>query len=126
MNLFAGLATQYEERAVAYDADGLEVPARIYRRVAADIRHAIEAADHEVLTLAQAAEVVGCSRDTVRRAVADGRIPNAGRKYAPRVHRGELGIIGKRPTRPKPGALDIEDDARRLAVRMFSSQRKAG
>ncbi len=50
----------------------------------------------EELTIPQAAEESGYSRDHLRSLVASGEIPNAGRKGSPRIRRRDLPV--------KPGA----------------------
>jgi hypothetical protein len=51
----------------------------------ADLDETICAVDDELLTLSQAAKVSGYSADHLGRLVRDGKLPNAGRPYSPRI-----------------------------------------
>lgn len=69
----------------------------MFERCARECEEAVESAVCQPLSLAQAALVSGYSGEHLAREVREGRIPNAGRKHAPRIRRGDL------PR--KPGAL---------------------
>jgi hypothetical protein len=64
--------------------------AEAFRRAAVELEAAQRAADDEVLSLADAAAVSGYSSETLRHMVSRGRIPNAGRRGAPRIRRADL------------------------------------
>lgn len=91
--------------------------AEAFRRAAQELRAALTQLEGEVITLEQAATESGYSREHLARAVRTGRIPNAGRKGAPRVRRVDLPV--------KPGSLsnarlsdyDPITDARSLVSR---------
>jgi hypothetical protein len=74
--------------------------------------------DDEPLSLREAAAASGYSEDHLARLVRQERIPNAGRRGAPRIRRGDL---PRRPmTRVAPAtgdAYDVVADARKLASR---------
>lgn len=57
----------------------------------------------EELTLEEAVAYSGLAYDTIRRKLAEGEIPNAGRKGRPRVRRGDL------PMKPPVPLVDPED-----------------
>jgi excisionase family DNA binding protein len=90
------LATQWREEAARYAGDGVPASAALLRRVAGEIEAAERAWTTEPLTLQQAAEELGVSYSTMHRWVRAGRIPNAGRKGAPRVRRCDLRRPGRR------------------------------
>ena len=51
---------------------------------------AVERAEDEELSLTKSASVSGYSKRRLSELLADGTIPNAGRKGAPRIRRGDL------------------------------------
>jgi hypothetical protein len=57
--------------------------------------------DDELLTLDAATTESGYSAERLRHLVADGAVPNAGRRGAPRVRRGDL------PKRANRGGIDV-------------------
>ena len=92
----------------AYGAEG---PARALERAAADLEAALRAKADEALTLEQAAAESGYSAEHLRHLVAAGQLPNAGRRGAPRVKRGDL---PKRPGRAASTNYDPDADALRI------------
>jgi hypothetical protein len=91
-------------------------PAAVTLEAAADeLGAALQAEASEILTLAQAADASGYSRDQLRRLVRAGKLPDFGRPHAPRFRRADLPL--------KPGALisspptGMIDSARRQTVR---------
>jgi len=80
-------------------------------RAAADLDAALAREQDALLSLEQAAQESGYSADHLRHLVADGTVPNAGRRGAPRVRRGDL------PTRPgkaRSSTYDPDADAVRI------------
>lgn len=71
--------------------------ARVCRDHADALDAAVRSVADDALDLATAAHESGYSPDRLRHMVADGKLPNAGRKGAPRVRRGDL------PLKPKSG-----------------------
>ena len=57
---------------------------------AREVVEAVKQAEDEELTLDEAAAASGYARRTLREKVSSGEIPNAGRKNAPRIRRGDL------------------------------------
>lgn len=57
---------------------------------AAELREAVAAANREALTLAEASLLGGYSVEHLRHLVADGTIPNAGRRGSPRIRRSDV------------------------------------
>lgn len=97
------------------DADRLEVLgadqlAKASRVHADEIEAALKAADDEALTLQRARTESGYSERRLRELLAEGAIPNAGRKHAPRIRRGDL----PRKARRSDVAFDAAREAREL------------
>lgn len=67
-----------------------EGAARALERAAHDLEDALRREADETLSLQEAARVSGYSADHLARLVRQGKIPNAGRRNAPRVRRGDL------------------------------------
>jgi len=90
--------------------------AEILERVAGQLETAIREGEREELNLTEAAEVSGYSKRRLRELVADGTIPNQGRKGSPRLLRGDL------PTKPRSGrgkgSYSPSDDARAILGRV--------
>jgi hypothetical protein len=86
----ADLPAAWRERAAEMRRYGAEPQAVTLDAVAAELEAALRAEADEELTLAEAAAESGYSSERLRRKVADGEIPNAGRKGAPRIRRGDL------------------------------------
>lgn len=82
-----------------YGATQLALVCRMHAD-ALDVALAAEASD--LLDLTTAAQISGYSPDRLRHKVAAGEIPNAGRKGAPRVRRGDL------PTKRRKQSLGFD------------------
>jgi hypothetical protein len=89
MSLPARLPAEWRTR--ADELEPFAAPAAVaFRRAADELESALrEAADTE-LTLTEAARESGYSDRRLRELIADGSIPQAGRKHAPRLRRGDL------------------------------------
>ena len=85
--------------------------AEVCRLHARELREAIEREESDSLTLAQAAEVSGYSKDHLRTLVSEGTLPNAGEKGRPRIRRGEL---PKKPGGRVSSGFDAEAEARKV------------
>ncbi len=80
--------------------------------VAAELQDALEVSESKLLTLTQAAQECGYTADHLSRLVRDKKIPNHGRKNAPRIARRDL------PRKPQslpsePPAVQIDGAERR-------------
>ena len=84
------LAARWRQDAEVCARYGDERGAGVLHRVADELDAALRATGDEALTLEAAAMESGYSRDRLRHMVADGEIPNAGRRGAPRIRRGDL------------------------------------
>lgn len=89
-DLLAQLAEEWREEADLFERRGLEREARLAESYATDSEERLREWKLETLTLSEAAEELSVPYDTVQRKVANGALPNAGRKNAPRVRRQDL------------------------------------
>ena len=89
--------------------------ARLCETHAAELEEAIREADGQALTLAEAAAESGYAQRTLREMIANGSLPQAGRKGTPRIRRRDL------PRKAKAGqGRDVQADVRRIMQRMAS------
>ena len=92
--------------------------AALVREVVASIRSIREASLNELLSLTEAAERTGHTADHIGRLIREGKVPNAGRKNAPRVRIRDLVTHLKPKLAPfLSKAYDPNTDARSLRVR---------
>lgn len=84
------LAGVWRDEANRMEQHGDTRGATVFRFHADELVEAIYQGRAELLTLTEAATESGYSEDHIRHLVSEGRIPNAGRKGAPRVRRGDL------------------------------------
>lgn len=89
--------------------------AEAFRRAAAELDAALRARAAEELTLGEAAEASGYSKRRLRELVADGTIPQAGRKGAPRIRRADLPVKPGQSPRHETVGYDADADADALA-----------
>lgn len=90
--------------------------AEAWRRAAGELEAALLATACEALTLEASAQESGYTVDHLRHQVAAGVIPNAGRRGAPRICRGDLPRKPGGPVEPENG-YDIAAHARRVVSR---------
>lgn len=64
--------------------------AQLWEAAAEELERALQEAAGEVLNLQQAAAESGYTADYLGRLVREGKIPNAGRKHAPKIRRQDL------------------------------------
>lgn len=76
--------------------------ARALEWAACQIEDAIRDSEDALLTLAEASLRSGYSPDHIARLIREGKIPNAGRRGAPRVRAGDLPL-------PRPRAIANDD-----------------
>jgi hypothetical protein len=84
--------------------------AEAFKRAAAELEAVIRSADDQPLTLSDAASESGYSAERLRHMLADGELPNAGRKGAPRIRRADL----PRKRRKDAGRFDAAAAATRI------------
>lgn len=115
--MLSELAERWTSAADALERWGDERGAAILRRCIVELEaHARERADED-LTLAEAARESGYSKRRLRELIAEGTIPQAGRKGAPRIRRRDL---PRKPSAdvPRPSGYDVSADAASLAGRI--------
>ena len=108
-----------QEFAPACDALGAQVNAALLtREIVASLRLVRKASLNQCLSLSQAAIRTGYSPDHIGRLVRQGRVPNAGRKNAPRVRLQDLILeVRARSEAASTKLYHPASDARRLLVR---------
>ncbi len=114
----AEFIAKWEARANELERMGALVDgATLCRDLLKDLEALRGANEDDLLSLADAAATSGYTRDHLSRLIRDGKIPNAGRRGAPRIRRGDL---PRRPRAVAPsqnGAYDPVTDARKLVSR---------
>ncbi len=93
--------------------------AHAFETAALELEQALRAAELEALTLRQASRESGYDEDYLGEMVREGKIPNAGRKHAPRILRRDL------PRKPGtgPGAGGVDRASFAAIVREASGTR---
>lgn len=86
-------------------------PKKLLELCAQQLESGLRAAENDVLTLRDAARESGFSADYLGDLVQDGKIPNAGKKGAPRIRRGDL---PRKPGNRTASAYDPTADAMQL------------
>lgn len=89
---------------------GLEQLAQLCETHAEELARMVTEAADEELTLAEASAESGYSERRLRELVAEGRLPNAGRKYAPRLRRADL------PRKPGASGDGFNPDTEAAAI----------
>lgn len=90
--MLGDLVSRWTDEATALDRWGDARGAAILRQCATELDIAAREHGEEKLTIAQAVEESGYSADHLRALVADGSIPNAGRKGSPKIRRRDLPV----------------------------------
>ena len=80
----------WRERAEVFRRHGATDICQTVIVLADELEAAIQAEAEHVLTLAEAARESGLSPDHIGRLIREQRLPNVGRRGAPRVRRGDL------------------------------------
>jgi hypothetical protein len=84
------LAAAWRDRAAELRRYGAEPQAVTLEAAADELDASLRAAADTALTLTEAARESGYAPRTLRQMVAEGRLPNAGRRNAPRIRRADL------------------------------------
>lgn len=87
--MLSDLLTTWRARAEELEAYA-EPAAAAFRRAADELEAALQTEDQEPLTLEAASALSGYSTSHLRRMIADGTLPNAGKPRSPRVLRVHL------------------------------------
>jgi hypothetical protein len=87
-----------------------------------ELQRALRAAEADILTVPEAARESGYSADRLKELIREGKIPNAGRKHAPRIRRGDL------PRKPRAQPVESSTGGASLACieRDFIATRTRG
>lgn len=97
---FHGLLDRWRAEAELYRKRGLAEPAAIVDSLADELEFEVEEVRGETVNLVEGAKLSGYSASRLGKMVRSGRIPNAGRKNAPRIRIGDLpkkpGVAGSR------------------------------
>ena len=115
VSVVTDLAANWEADAEVLERRGDARGAALCRQCAVELREAVRADGNASLTLSEAALESGYSEDHLRHKVAEGQIPNVGRKGAPRIRRGDLPKKpnGRGRTGPSPAAAAADRPASR-------------
>lgn len=120
----AELPEHWRTRAGELRAHAAEGAALAYEKAAGELEAALAAVAGEVLTLAEAALASGYSADHLRKELAAGRLPNAGKKHAPAIRRADLprkaGHVPADADAPERGGgrYDLGADVRALHAKL--------
>ena len=97
------------QKAELFRQHGHEATARAYELCSTELEAALRAGEDQLLDLQEAACESGYSPDHLGRMVREGRIPNSGRRNAPRIRRRDLPkrpeLAGRQPTETAVAAL---------------------
>ena len=107
------LASAWRARAELLRQHGAEQAAKTAEALADELEASLRAADEVPLTLAQAAAASSYSEDHLARQIREGKLPNAGRRGAPRIRVRDLPRKARIAT-TNAGAYDPRADARSL------------
>ena len=91
-NAVLGLAERWRSRSGELQQLAAHGQAATLTVAASELEALVASAGDDLLTLVEAARVSGYSADHLSHEVKQSRIPNAGRKYAPRIRRSDLPI----------------------------------
>lgn len=108
------LATRWRGEAEILRRRGAAIQADLLEGCAEELLAAASEWDARVLSLDEAAAESGYSLEHLGRLLRQGRLPNAGRKHAPRIRRQDL---PSRVTPPRDARYDPRTDARNLLTR---------
>lgn len=103
------LPTVWRQRAAYLEQFGDPTSARLWKLAAVELEHALKAFGDEPLTLVDAAQLSGYTADHLGWLVKTKKIPNAGRKHAPRIRRTDLPMKSSTPSgRPSHPTADTD------------------
>lgn len=105
---FAVLHGRWREQAELFRQHGHEATARAYELCSAELEQTLREVDDQLLDLQEAARESGYSSDHLGRLIRNGKIPNGGRRNAPRIRRSDL---PRRPDSPRQPVGMIDPSA---------------
>lgn len=114
MRLLEDFVSRWERRAEEYSRIGVVAEAaKVVLELLSDFGATRDLAEAELLTLRQAAKQSGYSEDHIGRLVREGKIPNSGRRGAPRIRVGDV-PSPREFARTRSRSYDVDADARML------------
>lgn len=117
-DVLASLPADWREQAATLRDVGAEPNAKTLEWAAMQLENALRTAADSLLSLQEAAGESGYAVDTLRHKIAANSIPNAGRKHAPLIRRGDL---PKRARGLQPSEYDPLADALAIARKQRAS-----
>lgn len=114
------LIESWRQRAAIFRKHGVEQAAITIDVLVAELEVVLQAGEDKLLTLREAAVESGYSADHLARLIRQGKLANVGRKFAPRVRRGDLPKRAQRNNDVASGGetgYDPTADARSLRER---------
>ncbi len=127
------LRSRWRQKARLFREHGHEATALAYEACSNELEAALNDDTDELLNLQEAAQESGYSADHLGRLVREGKIPNAGRRNAPRVRKRDLprrpdasvSRPSDRPVRPSAGISRTKDVSfERIAREALVSKRR--
>lgn len=100
-------------------------PARLIRKLVAELESLFREEESESLTLAEAAECSGYSQDHIGRLIRQGSVQNVGRRHAPRVRRGDLPRKPHALRKDAPVAIVSDTSRRQIARSVVNSETRS-
>ncbi len=119
MNLepLRALVSEWRTEAALLEHRGLEGEARLIESFARDLEGRLREWLAESLTLEEAAGEVGTTYDAIRKRIARGGLPNAGRQGSPKIRRADLLNANGDTVRLDSGEPDIAETVLRARER---------
>lgn len=117
----ASVARDWRTQVLSLRAWGASAQANVLEHAAEQLEQAIADEGRTILTLHEAAAESGYSAEHLARLIRHGKIPNVGRRHAPRVRRGDL--PRKPHVLPDTQDLDIIRESNQDLARAIVSSR---
>jgi hypothetical protein len=117
------LITRWQDEAAVMEKYGDARGASIVRLMVGELRAAMDAQEEELLSAREAAKRTGYHEDTIGRWLADGTIPNQGKRNRPLVRAGDL---PRKPSRSRVARSSPAPDADALLQRILDSKKGRG
>ena len=102
MNLVEDTTTAWLKLSELFERTGQTGPAKLVRFLVDDLERRHAALTEELLTIDQAAAESGYAYSSLQHLIADGVLPNAGRRGRPRVRRNDLERHRQEPPDAEP------------------------
>ncbi len=122
------LNDRWREKAELFRQHGHEATARTYEVCSAELEAALRGTEEELLDLQEAARESGYSSDHLGRLVRYGKIPNSGRRNAPKIKRSDLPRrpeVVARPAHEQEGGIVVNGNSRSSSLAFERIAREA-